>query len=106
MSTTLVGRLVRFYASANRKAAMTTLQSALTRLWAADDAANVVQFKGDWYTWRQIRQLSERIGSTLSEAGAGPGARVAVVLGNWVESIAAVISAIVDGWTLVTLNPL
>jgi len=85
---------------------MTTLQSALTRLWAADDAANVVQFKGDWYTWRQIRQLSERIGSTLSEAGAGPGARVAVVLGNWVESVAVLISAIVDGWTLVTLNPL
>ncbi|OFB37149.1 AMP-dependent synthetase [Mycolicibacterium sp. (ex Dasyatis americana)] len=85
---------------------MTTLQSALKRLWAADDASKVIQFEGAWYTWRQIRQLSERIGGTLAEAGAGPGARVAVVFGNRVESVAILMSAIVDGWTLVTLNPM
>ncbi|OBH12787.1 class I adenylate-forming enzyme family protein [Mycobacterium sp. E1747] len=85
---------------------MTTLSTALKRLWATDDAANVVQFNGDWYTWRQLKQLSENVGRALSDAGATPGTRVAVVFGNRFESIAILMSAIVDGWTLVTLNPL
>lgn len=85
---------------------MTTLSTALGRLWVTDDAANVVQFNGDWYTWRQLKQLSEQVGRALSDAGAGRGTRVAVVFGNRFESIAILMSAIVDGWTLVTLNPL
>ncbi|UXA11555.1 fatty acid--CoA ligase family protein [Mycobacterium sp. SMC-8] len=85
---------------------MTTLDDALKHLWTADEGAKVLQFKGAWYSWGYIRSLSESIGATLAQAGAGRGARVAVVLGNRPESVAALVSAIVDGWILVTLNPM
>lgn len=85
---------------------MTSIQEALGRLWQADDTANILQQDGEWIPWGRIRILSERISQALSDAGCGDGGRVAVVLGNRMESVAALIAIFRGTHTLVTLSPL
>lgn len=85
---------------------MTTLQDALARLWSADDEANIVEFGGQWHQWREVRTLAEQIDTALDVIGCGSGSRVAVVFGNRVESVAALLALLRSGRTLVTLSPL
>jgi acyl-CoA synthetase (AMP-forming)/AMP-acid ligase II len=61
---------------------------------------------GRWVTWGQVRELTERIDRELAGVGCGPGGRVAVVLGNRMESVAAIISIFRADRTLVTISPL
>ncbi|WP_375484245.1 class I adenylate-forming enzyme family protein [uncultured Mycobacterium sp.] len=85
---------------------MTRLQEAFDRLWAADDRAEMLQYQGTWVRWGDVRSLAERIDRELSDAGCGPGGRVAVVLGNRMESVAALIAIFRSHRTLVTISPL
>ncbi|MGZ5392509.1 MAG: class I adenylate-forming enzyme family protein [Mycobacterium sp.] len=85
---------------------MTSIRDALGRLWNAADDARMLQYDGVWGTWGQIRTLAERVDSELSAAGCAPGGRVAVVLGNRMESVAAVIAILRAEQTLVTVSPL
>ena len=89
-----------------QKVAMTSIQDALGRLWNAGDDARMLQCDGQWVTWGQIRDLTERIDHELTAAGCGPGGRVAVVLGNRMESVAAIIAIFRATRTLVTISPL
>ncbi|EUA37775.1 AMP-binding enzyme family protein [Mycobacterium avium subsp. avium 2285 (R)] len=75
-------------------------------MWAADDDAKMLEFQGTWFTWGHVRALSEDIERQLVSVGCAAGARVAVVLRNSVESVAALIAIIRGGRTLVTLSPL
>ncbi|OBG92519.1 AMP-dependent synthetase [Mycobacterium sp. E136] len=85
---------------------MTSIREALGRLWDAPDEAPMLQQDGQWFSWGDIRVLSETIDRELTVAGAGPGARVAVVLENRMESVAALIALLRTERTLVTLSPL
>jgi len=85
---------------------MTSIQDALARLWHADDDANMLQSGGDWISWGRIRTLAERLDEQLRAAGCGAGGRVAVVLGNRMESVAALIAIMRAERTLVTISPL
>lgn len=85
---------------------MGSFHEALGRLWDAADDARMVQQDGRWFTWGQVRGLAENIDRQLGAAGGGPGARVAIVLDNRMESVAAVIALFRGERTLVTLNPL
>ncbi|MBA4024933.1 MAG: AMP-dependent synthetase [Gordonia sp.] len=85
---------------------MTSIREALGRLWSAPDAADMIQQDGEWHTWGEIRALTERIDAELTRVGCGEGARIGVVLGNRIESIAALIAILSKGRTLVTLNPM
>jgi len=85
---------------------MTSLPEALTRLWQAEEAANMVQFDGRWFTWGHVRSLTEGIDAELTAAGCSVGGRVAVVLDNRVESVATLLALIRGSRTLVTLSPL
>src|ERR1700756_832490 len=85
---------------------MTSIHDALGRLWDADDGARMLQCDGHWVTWGQVRALIERIDRELTAAGCGTGGRVAVVLGNRMESVAALIAIFRGGRTLVTISPL
>jgi acyl-CoA synthetase (AMP-forming)/AMP-acid ligase II len=85
---------------------MTSIQEALGRLWHADKDARMLQCDGQWVTWGQVRTLTERIASELAAAGCGPGGRVAVVLGNRMESVATLIAIFRTERTLVTISPL
>jgi long-chain acyl-CoA synthetase len=85
---------------------MTSINDALGRLWEADDAAGIMQFDGAWISWGRVRTLAEQIDAQLAAAGCGPGGRVAVVLGNRMESVAALIAILRGDRTLVTISPL
>jgi len=85
---------------------MTSIHEALGRLWEANDHAHMLQCDGRWDTWGRIRTLAERIDKELTAAGCGDGGRVAVVLSNRMESVAALIAIFRGGRTLVTVSPL
>lgn len=85
---------------------MTSIQDALGRLWHADDDANMLQSDGKWITWGRIRTLAEQLDQQLAGAGCAARGRVAVVLGNRMESVAALIAILRGGRTLVTISPL
>ena len=85
---------------------MTSIRDALGRLWRAGDDANLLQQNGAWITWGRVRMLAEQIDRELSAAGCGPGGRVAVVLRNSMESVAALIAIMRGDRTLVTVSPL
>lgn len=85
---------------------MTNIHDALGRLWSADDHARMLQSEGQWVSWGQVRALTERIDDALTGAGCGAGGRVAVVLANRMESVAALLAIFRGGRTLVTISPL
>ena len=85
---------------------MTSIQDALGRLWQADADANMLQSGGQWISWGRIKALAEQLDEQLSAAGCGSGGRVAVVLGNRMESVAALIAIMRAERTLVTISPL
>ncbi|BBU21133.1 class I adenylate-forming enzyme family protein [Mycobacterium xenopi] len=85
---------------------MTSLDDALARLWTADDLADMLQQDGRWVRWGQVRELAERIDRELGAAGCAGGGRVAVVLGNRMESVAALIALFRAERILVTVSPL
>ena len=85
---------------------MTSIDEALGRLWDAEDAAPMLQCEGRWASWGAVRSLIELVDEELTAAGCGPGGRVAVVLTNRMESVAALIAIFRARRTLVTISPL
>jgi long-chain acyl-CoA synthetase len=85
---------------------MTSIHEALGRLWDANDDARMLQNDGRWVAWGSVRSLTDRIDAELTAAGCGEGGRVAVVLSNRMESVAALIAIFRGGRTLVTISPL
>jgi long-chain acyl-CoA synthetase len=85
---------------------MTNIRDALGRLWEADDDAHMLQRDGQWIPWGRVRALAEQLDEQLDAAGCGAGGRVAVVLGNRMESVAALIAILRGDRTLVTISPL
>jgi len=85
---------------------MTSIHKALGRLWDANDHDRMLECDGRWASWGSVRSLIERIDGELTAAGCQTGGRVAVVLSNRMESVAALIAIFRGGRTLVTLSPL
>jgi acyl-CoA synthetase (AMP-forming)/AMP-acid ligase II len=85
---------------------MTSIKDALGRLWQANDDANLLQQNGEWVMWGRVRSLAEQLDQVLTAAGCEAGGRVAVVLGNRVESVSALIAILRGDRTLVTISPL
>lgn len=85
---------------------MTSIHDALGRLWDANDGDRMLECDGRWASWGSVRSLTERIDRELSAAGCEAGGRVAVVLSNRMESVAALIAIFRGGRTLVTISPL
>lgn len=85
---------------------MTSIDDALGRLWDADDDDRMLECDGRWASWGSVRSLTERIDRELTAAGCQTGGRVAVVLSNRMESVAALIAIFRGGRTLVTISPL
>src|ERR1700727_988896 len=85
---------------------MTSIHEALGRLWDANDHDRMLECYGRWASWGSVRSLTERIDRELNAAGCQTGGRVAVVLSNRMESVAALIAIFRGGRTLVTISPL
>src|SRR6185312_3145968 len=85
---------------------MTSIHDALGRLWRAADDTDMIQRDRSWISWGRVRTLVEELDQQLTAAGCGVGGRVAVVLGNRMESVAAIIAIMRGLRTLVTVSPL
>lgn len=85
---------------------MTGIREALGLLWSASDDAKMVQQDKMWHTWGEVRVLAEKIDAELTRVGCGEGARIGVVMGNRMESIASLIAILGKGRTIITLNPM
>src|ERR1700761_2908256 len=85
---------------------MTSIHEALGRLWDANDHDRMLERDGRWASWGSVRSLTERIDRELTAAGCQTGGRVAVVLSNRMEYVAALIAIFRGGRTLVTISPL
>ncbi|WP_420749390.1 class I adenylate-forming enzyme family protein [Rhodococcus sp. O3] len=85
---------------------MTGIREALGLLWSSPDHAKMVQEGKTWHTWGEVRALAEKIDDELTRVGCGEGARIGVVLGNRMESVASLIAILGKGRTIVTLNPM
>lgn len=85
---------------------MTGIREAVGLLWSASDDAKMVQQGKAWHTWGEVRVLAEKIDAELARVGCGEGARIGVVLGNRMESIASLIAILGKGRTIITLNPM
>ena len=85
---------------------MTSIGDALGRLWQAGDDANMLQQDGQWVSWGRVRALADQLDEQLGAAGCRAGGRVAVVLDNRMESVAALIAIMRGDRTLVTISPL
>lgn len=85
---------------------MNNIRTAVRRLWDATDDMPMVEQDGQWVTWGEIRRLTERIDAELTAAHCQIGGRIAVVLNNRPESVAALIATVLGERTLVTLSPL
>lgn len=85
---------------------MTSIHEALGRLWDANDHDRMLERDGHWVSWGAVRSLAEQIDRELTAAGCQTGGRVAVVLSNRMESVAALIAIFRSGRTLVTISPL
>jgi long-chain acyl-CoA synthetase len=85
---------------------MTSIHEALERLWDANDHDRMLERDGVWASWGAVRALTEWIDRELTAAGCQTGGRVAVVLSNRMESVAALLAIFRGGRTLVTISPL
>lgn len=85
---------------------MTSIDDALGRLWDANDHDRMLECDGRWTSWGSVRSLTERVDQQLTSAGCHSGGRVAVVLSNRMESVAALIAIFRGGRALVTISPL
>ncbi|CAJ63512.1 MULTISPECIES: class I adenylate-forming enzyme family protein [Frankia] len=82
------------------------LPGRLRALWQAPDSAPVLQVDGAWVSWGTVRALADEITRSLDGLGLGRGARVGVLLGNWPESIAAILAILGTERCLTVFNPL
>ncbi|WP_024795623.1 class I adenylate-forming enzyme family protein [Tomitella biformata] len=85
---------------------MVGIRDGMGALWQAPDAAEMIQQDGRWVRWGEVRQLVERLDAELTRVGCGEGSRIGVVLGNRMESVAAMVAILGKGRTIVTLNPM
>jgi len=85
---------------------MTSLTSRLKGLWEIDPAAQAISYDGSWWTWGELTATADAFAEIWQAADAGPGARIAIVLENRPEFIAAVVAVFSSGRCLTTVSPL
>ena len=78
-------------------------------LWAAQVArtpeAVAVTFEGLSVTYRELDEAANRLAHLLAGRGAGPGARVAVLLSRSAEAIVAILAVLKTGAAYVPIDP-
>jgi len=84
---------------------MTKLAEMIRGVLAIDPSAPAIEYERVWHTWGDIAAAAERLDAVLTEQGILRGARVAVLLRNRPEFVAVLLSLLMSGRCLATLNP-
>lgn len=72
---------------------------------AIDPNASAIEFRGEWWTWGDLRTAGHALSEALDQAGLGARARVGMLMTNRPEIVAAFLHTIGSGRCLVTVNP-
>ena len=85
---------------------MALITEKLRGIMAVDPSAEVIEFKGVWYSWGQLDGVIRQVEGLLGQLALPEGARVGVLLRNRPGHIAAAVAVLSTDRCLVTLNPL
>ena len=62
-----------------------------------DPTKDAVEFDATWYSWGQLDSRSREVVSALEEVGAGPSARIGVLLRNHIDMVPVFAGAVSIG---------
>lgn len=85
---------------------MSVFSDLLNGVLTIDPSADVIDYQGRWYSWQELGDTIGAIRSLLATLGLGQDARVGVMVKNRPSPFAAVLTAVADGMTMVSINPL
>jgi acyl-CoA synthetase (AMP-forming)/AMP-acid ligase II len=85
---------------------MPTVKELLAGVLGVDPAANAVEAKGRWYSWRDLAARIDALEALYDELSLPKGSRIALFLRNRIEPFAALFSILATERCLVTVNPL
>lgn len=83
-----------------------SLPARLAAVLSLEPSAPAIELDGRWTTWGDLRRTGESIQAELRRRGAGDGARVGIVLRNQPATVAALLSALIAGQSVVSLSHL
>ena len=69
-----------------------------------DPTKDAVEFDAAWHSWGQLDSRSREIVSVLEEVGAGPSARIGVLLRNHIDMVHVLLGLFRSGRCLASLN--
>jgi len=70
-----------------------------------DQAANSIQYEGNWLTWGEVGGYAQQIASLAARHGGGDQPRVGIMLRNRPAHVAALLGVLLTGGTVVVINP-
>lgn len=82
------------------------LSEYLKALFAIAPEENALEYQRRWYSWGELGKVIEEIDATLSSAGIGQDAGVAILLRNHPAHYAAIMSMLISERCIVTINPM
>ena len=85
---------------------MSILSKLLNGVLELDPSANVIDYRGAWLSWGELKRSVDAIRARLSELGLGEGARIGVMVRNRPDALAAVLTALSLDGCIVSINPL
>ncbi|MET0371520.1 MAG: long-chain fatty acid--CoA ligase [Sphingobium sp.] len=85
---------------------MSVFSDLLNGVLAIDPDADVIDYHGKWYSWRQLGDTIAAIRGQLAGLGLGEGSRVGVMVRNRPSPFAAVLTAVSADACMVSINPL
>ncbi|MET0375168.1 MAG: long-chain fatty acid--CoA ligase [Rhizorhabdus sp.] len=85
---------------------MSVFSDLLNGVLAIDPDADVIDYQGKWYSWRQLGDTITAIRGLLADLGLSEGARVGVMVRNRPSPFAAVLTAVAADACMVSINPL
>ncbi|MCT2582252.1 class I adenylate-forming enzyme family protein [Actinophytocola gossypii] len=81
-----------------------SMSERVAEVMRLDPGADALQFRGRWFSWGWLRERGEAVQALIDAHGLAPAAPVAMVMRNRPGTVAAVLSLLTRGQTLVTVS--
>src|SRR4051812_30115583 len=85
---------------------MAGLKAQIDGIVSVSPGSPEIEFEGSWHSWGQLGDARRELAALLASAGLARDTRVAVVLRNRPEFVAAILELVAAEHCLVTLNPI
>ena len=85
---------------------MTVFSDLLNGVLAIDPEADVIEFRGVWYSWGQLGRTIGAIRTAMRQLGLGRDARIGVMVRNRPSALSAVLAVVAEDCCMVSINPL